>query len=253
MNSYSVQSGSIFLVYRSWFSVLFFCLGILGPASWNYLPRKSLTDPVFITPRRHVQGFYFHEVRLSPKESDTLGTTNILNGHFFNTSSNRVSIFHAHWEPGTSSAPSAFGHTPELCWTGSGFRIVQLGQPTEVLLRLSDRFILFQCSIFTHPTLSKPEVVLWTAGMDGNWSDFNLKSYINFDINPPANISYIEKHRRSIAVQWALVSQMERNYFTRNSQKEFIRFSQSLNADWQTVVGNLENFAQQWLALKSQP
>ena len=48
----------------------------------------------------------------------------------------RVTIFLASWPAGDSKGLTAIQHTPDICWGGSGWKPLNLGQPQQILIQL---------------------------------------------------------------------------------------------------------------------
>jgi hypothetical protein len=73
-----------------------------------------------------------------------LGTTDILNGTFVRkpldtrrpTFEDRITIFLASWPAKSKQPMLILGHTPDICWTSSGWKPVDLGQPKQITLNL---------------------------------------------------------------------------------------------------------------------
>jgi hypothetical protein len=237
--------------FSHWIPLAIFALALIGTTLWTRIPQPILEAPKSLRTSLELTGFHFQQVPLSKTVYEILATTNLLNGHFFDTSSNRYSVFHAVWEPGSISAPNAFGHPPELCWTGAGFERLSLGQPSQTNLAISGVYIPFQCRVLRHPALGTPELVLWTACMGGDWYGFDLGSNIDTSKEKAGINAYIKKYRRTFFYQSILINHLGLNVSSLNARKQFIRLSQPITTDWQTSLSSLEEFAQRWLVIKS--
>lgn len=50
--------------------------------------------------------------------------------------SDRITIFLATWSAESKKPLLMLGHTPDICWTGAGWKPIDLGQPSQVLIEL---------------------------------------------------------------------------------------------------------------------
>ena len=239
--------------FRRWMPFAFFGLAVLGTAIWARLPTMRTEDPVYLHAQREIAGYRFQEVPLGNQVADTLATTNLLNGHFFDARSNRVSVFRASWEPGQGTGGNVFGHTPEICWVGNGFQTLRLGEPAQVLMGFSGRMIPFQCRVLRHPGLPLPEIALWAACIDGQWDGVEFGSPPHLPEGSAPVHAYAQETWRTVVTRWASLRRLLHRRFTQNAQKQFIRFSQPVTTDWQAALTDLERFAHQWLEAQSQP
>jgi hypothetical protein len=235
-----------------WMPLAIFAVAVIGTTLWTRIPQPIAEAPKSLRTSSELTGFRFHQVPLGKTVYEILATTNLLNGHFFDSSSNRYSVFHAVWEPGSISASNAFGHPPELCWVGAGFERLSLGQPSQTNLAISGQNIPFQCRVLRHPALGTPELVLWTACMGGDWYGFDLGSNIETSHEKAGINAYLKKYRRRFLNQFTIINRMGLNVSSLNARKQFIRLSQPVTIDWQTSLASLEGFAQRWLDIKSQ-
>ncbi len=52
---------------------------------------------------------------------------------YISPTGDRLSVYLAYWSPGRMSHRLVAGHTPDVCWSGSGWRKTQSGDTSEVL------------------------------------------------------------------------------------------------------------------------
>lgn len=224
-----------------------FVLAVLGTAVWVRWPRPAPEDRVFLRARDRIPGYHFQPVALGTTVSETLATTNLLNGHFFDAHSNRVSVFSAAWEPGQGTGANVFGHTPEICWVGAGFRTIRVGEPDRLALSLAGRSIPFQCRVLQHPELPMPEITLWAACLDGRWEVYQFSPPPDLSRQSATTATYLGEAWRYAATRLSSLQRLIHRPFTQNARKQFIRFSMPLGSDWQTTLRELEVFAAKWL------
>jgi hypothetical protein len=245
----SVNSGA----YRSLPALLLFGLAVVGTALWAWIPRPPPRDPVFLKARQEIPGYRFQPIPLGQQVAETLATPNLLNGHFWDARSNRVSVFQASWQPGQGIGANIFGHTPEICWVGAGFRTLHLGEPSQVALSFSDRSIPFQCRILKHPDLATPEITVWAACLDGHWDDIVYGSPPDLTQGSATLSAYLQASWRTVVTRVGSIRRSVKHPVTQNARKQFVRFSHPLTTDWQTALADLERFAQLWLEPRPEP
>lgn len=224
-----------------------FVLAVLGTALWVRVPRPAPQDPLFLAPRTRIPGYGFQPVPLDASVTETLATTQLVNGHFIDGRSNRFSVFHASWEPGQGTGGNVFGHTPEICWVGAGFRTVRVGEPSQVSLKLLGRSIPFQCRVLRHPSLPIPEITLWAASLEGHWDDIVFGPPPGLLEESGTLLSHLKEFARTVSNRWTNIRRLVQRPFTQSARKQFIRFSKPLTTDWSAALTDLEHFAQAWL------
>lgn len=224
-----------------------FGVSVFGTGFWIRTQTRPAHDPLFLTARHQIPGYQFQEVPLGAQVAETLATTHLFNGHFFDSHSNRVSVFEAQWPAGQGTGGNIFGHTPEICWVGQGFRTVRLSEPSQVFLNFAGRRISFQCRVLRHPQLPTPEITLWAACVDGRWDDVLLGPPLNLNDEAVTVGTYLQEVGRTLTTRWASVRRLVQNPFHVGARKQFIRFSMPLNSGWEPALVELERFAHQWL------
>lgn len=235
-------------VWRTVFiPLIVFGLAVLGTRFWIQFRTRPPENPVYLTARHEIPGYRFVPVALGSQVEDTLATTNLFNGHFFDQRSQRVSVFAAHWQAGQGDGGTLFGHTPEICWLGHGFRTVRHGEPSQVFIPMAGRRIPFQCRVLKHPEQPTPEITLWAACIDGRWDDIPYGPPPNQTEGEATIRTYLQGVGRTLATRLASVRRIVQNPFASNARKQFVRFSIPLTTDWQPALAELEAFAHQWL------
>jgi hypothetical protein len=117
---------------------------------------------VLITLHTNIPGYKFIVEPVSDDVRNILRTTNIVSGTFYRmrieTSKmgirsnqldldqsksditldivpDRITVFLATWMPSNRESIRVLGHTPDICWTSTGWTPIDLGQPEQVTLR----------------------------------------------------------------------------------------------------------------------
>jgi hypothetical protein len=236
----------------NWMQFGAFIFAVLGTWIGVKFRIRPSENPLFFTGRTEMNGYRYQAVPIGKKAAKALAATGLLNGHFFDSRSNRVSVFKADWKAGQGHGDEVLGHTPELCWVGNGFRMLQLGQPSQVFVNLNQRLVPFQCRILTHPGLPTPEITLWAACIDGRWDDFSLGPAV--DIEKPGTTvgSYLADIEFMVSKRWAAMRRMALQPFGDSAPKQFIRLSMPVAHEWPSALANLERFAQAWVVPETQ-
>jgi hypothetical protein len=233
--------------WANWVPVWMFGLAVLGTWIGVQSRIRSPEDPLFFARRSEVPGYRFQEVPLGQRVVEVLSTTQLLNGHFFDARSNRISVFQADWKAGDGDGGTVFGHTPDICWVGGGFRTVHLGESSQVFIELAGHQVPFQCRILTHPGLPTPEITLWAACIDGRWDDVLL--------GPPADMGkpdftlhfYLLDLKQKLSTCMAALRRLALHPLAVSGPKQFVRLSLPVTDGWTAALADLEKFAQAWL------
>ena len=151
-----------------------FGLAIISPSIWFQSHTRPPENQFFLFARREIQAYRFIPVQLGARVEKSLSATELLNGHFIDAYSQRVSVFFGNWQPGQGDI-SSVTHTPEKCWVGTGFQIVEYGGPAQVTIPIGGRQISFQCRVLKRSDLGTAEITLWAACIDGLWDCSTLR------------------------------------------------------------------------------
>jgi hypothetical protein len=234
-------------VWARWVPLGVFGSAVLGAWIGVQSRIRPSDNPVFFKGRTEMPEYRFQAVPLGHQVSEMLATTQLLNGHFFDSRSNRVSVFQADWKAGEGDRDNVLGHTPEICWVGGGFRNVRLGEPSQVFVELAGYRVPFRCRILTHPGLPTPEISLWAACIDGRWDDVLLGT--SADIGKPDTTlrSYLRDVGLTLSMRWSAVWRVALHPFADSGPKQFVRLSLPVTHDWRISLADLESFAQAWL------
>jgi hypothetical protein len=240
------------LLHCVWLRILLqltvFGLAIVSPCLWVGHHIRPPENQLFLTVRREIPNYRFVPVDLGSQVEKSLRAKDLLNGHFIDKRSQRVSVFAANWEQGEGGFGSV-GHTPEKCWVGSGFQIVPYGGPSQLSISIGGRQIPFQCRVLKRSNLVAPEITLWAACLDGLWDGIPYE--------PPLEqieVSYtvwnqIQNLLVSCKTRWEFFCDPILFKSNPSARKQFIRFSTPLTTEWQPALGELVAFANRWLEI----
>ena len=234
--------------WKSLFGLSLFCLAVIGPGLWVQSRTQLPEDQFFLSVRREVPGWRFSPVSLDTKTKKILEASELFNGHFIDARSQRVSVFVGNWQPGQGDI-SSVTHTPEKCWVGTGFHIVEYGGPSQVTIPIGGRQISFQCRVLKRSDLGTAEITLWAACIDGLWDG------IPYELPPeqiPDAYTALDRFQNMLVGyknRWTFLC--DRLLFRLNSagRKQFVRLSTPLTTEWQPALVELVAFADRWLEL----
>ncbi len=233
--------------WAKWVPLGVFGLAVLGTWIGVQSRIRRSESPVFFAGRTEMPGYRFQAVWLDQKVAKMLATTRLLNGHFFDYRSNRVSVFQADWKAGEGDGSNLFGHTPETCWVGGGFRRVHLGEPSQVFVELEGHRVPFQCRILTHPGLATQEITLWAACINGQWDDVSFAEPPETRKTATTLRSYVRDLERKLLTCLAALQRVVLRPISVSGPKQFVRLSLPVTHEWPSALADLERFAQAWL------
>jgi hypothetical protein len=233
--------------WANWVPLVVFGLAVLGTWIGVQSRIRPAANPVFFAGRTEMSGYRFQTVPLGQQVAKTLATTRLLNGHFFDSRSNRVSVFQADWKAGEGDRGNLLGHTPEICWVGGGFQTVRLGEPYQVVVELSGHRVPFQCRILTHPGVPTLEITLWSACIDGRWDNVVLGPLADMGKPDITLRSYVRDVGSNFSTRVDAIRRMALQPFAFSGPKQFVRLSLPVTDGWTAALADLEKFAQAWL------
>ena len=229
------------------FPIIFFGAAILVSKVWFACHVKRTEAPMLLQLNLEIPNYNYKLDPLESRVARALGTSNLLNLHFLGQSSNRFSVFLAEWPPGQEHGGALFVHTPQICWVGAGFRRVHKGETTDWPIIIGGRKIPFQCCVLSHPNLKVPEIVLWAACIDGNWSDAVYVFPRDLIVGDEPVRDRIKKSANIIRTRITAFIGIIANPPPTKACKQFVRISMPLTTDWRSGLAELETFVHQIL------
>jgi hypothetical protein len=237
-----------------WLLFFLFLICTLGPSMWSMVNSNKLSknQQIFCFPKRSLDNYKYFPVHLEDAVSESLGTTNLLNGHFFDYESNRVSVFVATWLPGEGTIGNIFAHNPEVCWVAAGFQTQHLGEVDILQITNSGKTIPFQCRILKSPSMRYPEITIWAICIDGKWDELEFGSPPNMQTEIATVEDYVKAAFRSIKVRAIAVHRLLAQPTSMNCHKQIIRISKPLDSTWTDAINKLSLFLEEWLTVQVQ-
>ena len=229
---------------------------------------------IWLTARTNLPGYTFVPEPVSDAVKETLGTTNIVSGTFYNIAadgnqksepasdvrhlssgtdlhplaSDRITVFLATWSAESKKPLLMLGHTPDICWTGAGWKPVELGQPRQVLIDLpttegrsqrseptsvlrppSSRPLPFSCRAFESPDRTTRELAVWCTLIDGQLLAESM----------PSERASVQVVTSAAHVRMTILDRLVRATRQRlpvRGEKQFMRYSMPMNGDWRITL-----------------
>lgn len=222
---------------------------VAGAWAWYHVNPKRFPVSYAFHAVDSIAGYEFKAEPVGDEAVQTLATTNLFNGLFRSDSGERFTVFMGTWDAARSKELAVVGHTPDICWVGAGAVPVSVGQPDQMELDFSGTKIPFEVRAFQMPGTTKHlELTVWCTLISGQVfaeSDrFELK---DSSVETPDARKTVAGRRLA---RMHLVRAI-RERVPGDGSKQFVRFSTSLDGDWQTALGRLAGFSKRWLQLNS--
>ena len=226
-----------------------FVATVAGAWAWYHVNPKRFPVSYVFHAVDTIAGYEFKAEPVGDEAVQTLATTNLFNGLFRSDSGERFTVFMGTWDAARSKELAVVGHTPDICWVGAGAVPVSVGQPDQMELDFSGTKIPFEVRAFQMPGTTKHlELTVWCTLISGQVfaeSDrFELK---DSSVETPDARKTVAGRRLA---RMHLVRAI-RERVPGDGSKQFVRFSTSLDGDWQTALGRLAGFSKRWLQLNS--
>ena len=109
-----------------------FATAVCAAWSWYHVAAPTHRVSYRFQIQTNLLGWQFEPVEVPEIARRTLAGTNLFNGIYRGTAGERVAVFAGNWSAENSRELSVVGHTPDVCWVGSGWKPVSLGQPRQI-------------------------------------------------------------------------------------------------------------------------
>ena len=232
-----------------WSMTGLFAAAIAAAWAWFHVgvtpPEKSY---VFRT-RAEVPGYKFTAVPVGEQAQEILATTNLVNGQFEGPGKDRYTVFAADWAAKGSKQMGVLGHTPEICWVGSGFQLTSLGEPPFMEVLLGGEKIALECRVFRTPDGRSLEMVAWGSLVSGQPLEEGFRFQPDREKKSTGSLDQAanSRTRGMNTLVKALASRQPGD-----GTKQFVRFSTPVTSNWKESFQRMERFAVQWLDLEVQ-
>jgi hypothetical protein len=253
-----------------------FVVIVAGSWAWfNALPRDDSQLPWFTT-TTNVAGYQFETQPLSPTALEILRSPEYINGRFQArsaagrepSSSQAISIFSANWSAASGEVMTVVQHTPDVCWVGSGWQPLDLGQPKQVALSiphgtspaalkgkaLPSTSFTFECRAFLAPEGQVRELVLWCTLVGGRILPESARFRLSKEKAAMADVSNGKEKQlaigRRLTIDYFVHAVTQR--LRARGTKQFIRLSTSVSGNPEDALAELAGFARQCLFVQYQ-
>jgi hypothetical protein len=228
--------------------VLVFLLSIFAPRLLVNTVTQFKENPALLKSNTKVPGFRFQNVKMEQQVLKSIGTQNIINGHFYDAKSNRYSVFKATWKEGEGTINDLY-HTPDACWIQQGYQGVDLDVPDCLDIQICGYRIPFQCRVLRQSINHSPEVVVWAAVVDGQWDQVKyLKPLYSDRQNQNLSASHwVNLVLIDVKNKWRYVVLRIMHPIKPNVPMELIRISKRVDTNFEIALKDLEGFLQLWL------
>ena len=224
-----------------------FLLATGGAWAWyNIKPRQFPVSYVFRA-TNHITGHYFKPEPVGEEAVQVLATTNLFNGSFIGPTAERFTTFMGTWDAANAKQMGVVGHTPDVCWVGSGWTPVSVGHPDKLDLEFNGVKIPFEVRTFRPPVGEHLELTVWCTLISGQVFSENDRFVLGADAPEDRQARQAQASRHLLRSNMLRVI---RDRIPGNGSKQFVRFSTGLEGDWPAALERLRQFGQRWLELQ---
>lgn len=222
------------------FIVLIFAAGALAPHLWfEILGADRQPDELSL----EVQGFSQTTEWPAASVAEALRTTNLMQIVYqpITGAEKCITAFIASWEPKQRSAFLAFGHTPDICWVGAGWR--PLEYPRSIHVAVGGLDLPFECRLFEFGNAGRRELVIWTYLIDGK----PTAALGFFQTAREASLGDFAQGISSRLVRVQHLSKLISDRKALTGSKSYWRFSTDASGDSEAARERLVEFTKRWL------
>jgi hypothetical protein len=166
-----------------------FVATVVGAWAWFNAAPPPGPDLIWLEVLTNFPGHKFVPEPLSKNVVEILGSPEFLNGTFVPSAetagsediARTIRIFRANWAGKSDYGMSVLQHTPDICWVGAGWESIDLGQPSQIDIKIRRRTsrgevsqtapqevaIPFECRTFLSPNGQSRELVVWCTLVGG--------------------------------------------------------------------------------------
>ncbi len=233
-------------------------------------PLFSVISPpsgIILSFRTNIPNYTFVPEPVSDGVMKILGTTNILNGSFLPIKNDRddrsvsrkknpdmsatptpidgsMQVFLATWKTGNRQKLAAVHHTPDICWSALGWKLINTLELPKLALNWDGIQLPFESRLFRAPDAARLELACWSTLIGGRViPDLRASPAVSdIDGHPETKRQYGLPLRHlwlAVAERWPL-----------SGTKQFVRLSVSASSDVQSAVRAIKAFGVSWLELR---
>jgi hypothetical protein len=218
------------------------------PAFW-YRGAGTEAQFVWLAEQTNVPGWDFKDVPIAKAAEAVLVGDRMANGEFFSGDATRViHVFSAKRYLQKENEIGLFSHTPDRCWTGTGWEI-ELIEPEFVECQIHDLAMRFERRLFVRDAVK--ELVYFGAIVGGKALPYRLDQHLAANLKKTKKTkgdseSTLLRLRSSRLWGWTWDSFVHRTAF--GGPQQFIRISTPVaGTDLASADERLRSFLPQWL------
>jgi hypothetical protein len=217
------------------------------PRAW-YTHTDTELGQVWLTGRTNVSGWRFQDVPVSKSAEAILVADRLLNGEFRAADEKVVRVFSAKRYAESENEIGLFVHTPDRCWTESGWKL-EPTQPEFKALVVHGIPILFERRIFVHGP--ERELVYFAGLVGGQPLPYRLDHNLSVGMKHALHAAKDETGTTLRASDKRFWERIWESFLSRRpliGPKQFLRISTSISeTDVRGADQLLEEFLPQWL------
>lgn len=219
------------------------------PKFW-YTAKDESQSVGWFQEKTDLPGWDYFEIPVAESAERVLVADTLFSGEFVNTTNFlKVTAFSARRLSEDMNEIGLFVHTPDRCWTESGWQISP-SQPETVTISINDRDILFERRIFSFQGVQ--HLVYFTGLIDGQTLpyrlDHNLSVAMRFQLNHEQDKSTAGATARSSDSRfWNRIWESFTSRRRITGPKQFLRISTEISGQSDNEDTILRNFIASWL------
>jgi hypothetical protein len=231
---------------------------LLAPYLWFNSGNEELLESdarYWYSIKPELPGYEFIDEPLSDKIYKSLGTSNTVNGTFVRNANasmefelgmrpDAIRVFIATWDAKKRQGLEVFGHTPDICWVNIGWVPVRNAPAEIVAFTIENDSIPFDCRGFQSRYGPQRELAVWTMTLNGKTLIENIR--LASDRAPEIGWGMRIQARVNKARHFLKAVQTRTRPY---GPKQFVRYSVSVDGDWEEALEQLREFAPLWLSV----
>ena len=246
----SLPSSQANLRGAMWTTVLLSALVLVlwqFPAVW-YTQSDTRAGHFWLTGQTNLAGWNFHEIPVGKSAESTLVADVLLNAEFSGAAGESVRVFSAKRYLESGNEIGLFVHTPDRCWTESGWRMEPV-QPDFKHLIIHGISLVFERRVFSYS--SQRELVYFTGLVGGQALPYRLDHNLSVGMKHALHAAADETGTTLRASDRRFWERVWESFLARRpliGPKQFLRISTPISGEGNAKADVLlEQFLSQWL------
>ncbi len=219
-----------------------------GAWAWYHVNPPEIKTFWEFAPKAQLGQAHFTPIPVGQEAMEMLSSTNLINGRFVYDDKRQFTVFFGDWRARSAREMNVVQHTPDICWVGAGWTVVDKNLPSKVDLSLDGHKVPFVCRVFGAPRGDHQELTLWCTLVGGQLYDEGERFASEQDAEEKKEIRKHASARRRALEQFTRAVQ---HRIASDGSKQFARFSTTIRGDPVRSLTQLVEFGERWLELKS--